>query len=517
MKHWNMEKKAACLLSVFFLAGLIPIFLLARYNYPCADDFGYSAYTHIAWQETHSVLSVLRGVWDTVVERWYNWQGTFSSIFLMALQPGIWGEGWYCLVPWIMIGAMGASSFFLLYVIFVRLIHVRRPIFISITMLYLIFAVQCMVDKTQAFFWYNGAAHYMLPHSVLLLLASFVILAVIRRPGAVRAWLLAAACLAAFFVGGSNYITGLIAAVLFAAAIGLCLLCRRKELLPVFVVPFVFFLGAFLLNTLAPGNSVRQEAMLYRPGVVKSILLSFFYCAEYVTETWFNWTYLVYAAALIPFLWEGVKAVGDRFSYPCPLLAAGFSYCLLSATFTPSLFATGIAGGGRIFNIVFLDLLLLIMGNLFYTLGWLRRRFGPGISSGDASLEISSREKTSRGNISQGSCLEGRDTRLYLLCAAGAALFIGAMYAKVDPDFFTSTSAIYSLATGEARQYGEETAARTALLRSQSQEENVTIPILDTRPYLLYFSDISEDPADWKNILMARYYQKESVTGRFND
>ena len=45
MKHWNMEKKAACLLSVFFLAGLIPIFLLARYNYPCADDFGYSAYT----------------------------------------------------------------------------------------------------------------------------------------------------------------------------------------------------------------------------------------------------------------------------------------------------------------------------------------------------------------------------------------------------------------------------------------------------------------------------------------
>ncbi len=497
MKHFNAEKKAAYILSIFFLAGLIPIFLLARYNYPCADDFGYSAYTHIAWQETHSLFRVLEAVWDTIYERWHNWQGTFSSILLMSLQPGIWGENWYSLVPWIMIGSMGISSFFLLYVIFIRLIHVRKPIFICIAMLYLIFAVQCMVDKTQAFFWYNGAAHYMLPHSVLLLLAALVILVSIHRPGGMRIFLLATACLASFFVGGSNYITGLIAAILFVTAISLCLLLRKRELLPAFVIPFVFFLAAFLLNTLAPGNSVRQEAMLYRPGVIKSIFLSFFYCAEYMTETWFDWTYLIYVAALIPFLWEAVKAVGNRFSYPCPLLAAGFSYCLLSATFTPSLYATGIAGGGRIFNIVFLDLLLLIMGNIFYTLGWLRRRFGLAISPK--------------------SCLEDKDTRLYLLCTAGAALFIGAMYAKVDPDFFTSTSAVHSLYIGEAQRYGEETAARNMLLRSQSQDEHVTVPILDTRPYLLYFSDISEDPADWKNILMARYYQKESVTGQFND
>ena len=138
MKKRNAGAKISIFLTFLFLAGLIPVLLLGRYNYPCADDFGFSAYSHIAWMETRSVYQVLKGAWQTVVERWIGWQGTFSSIFVMALQPAIWGEGAYCLVPWIMIGAMSSSTLFLLFVLFIRILRAPKSVFVSVSMIYLI-------------------------------------------------------------------------------------------------------------------------------------------------------------------------------------------------------------------------------------------------------------------------------------------------------------------------------------------------------------------------------------------
>ena len=61
----------------FLFFGLIPILVIAKYNYPCADDFGFSAYSRIAWKETHSLLQVLKGAIITVKDRWLGWQGPF--------------------------------------------------------------------------------------------------------------------------------------------------------------------------------------------------------------------------------------------------------------------------------------------------------------------------------------------------------------------------------------------------------------------------------------------------------
>ena len=32
-----------------------------------------------------------------------------------------------------------------------------------------------------------------------------------------------------------------------------------------------------------------------------------------------------------------------------------------------------------------------------------------------------------------------------------------------------------------------------------------------SQPYLLYFDDIAEDPEEWINVAMSRYYGKDSV------
>lgn len=498
VKAFKTESKIAAGLVFLFVVSLIPVFLVGSYGYPSADDYGFSAYSHIAWMNTHSVWQTVKGACATVVERWYGWQGTFSSIFLMALQPGIWGM--YGLVPFIMIGAVSLSTLYFLHTILIRVIHARPAVFIGMSMLYLLFAVQCMVDKTQGFFWYNGAAHYILPHSAALFLCALCIrLLTEERKKAFRLFM---ACLLAVFVGGSNYVTALIAAVLFVTAAGLLFLVKKGNKSRLLALPFLFFLAAFLLNAFAPGNAVRQEEMVVRPGVMKSILLSFYYCVEYVVDIWFNWAYLLFVLALIPFLWEAVRALGSRLSYRAPLVVLGYSYCVLSAMFTPSLFATGDVGGGRIFNIIFLDSMLFVMLNLFYCMGWLYRKFEAFRGMTGAAKETE-------------SCFERKDVRWYLAGVLCFGIFIGAMYMKVNPDYFTTVSAVHSLVTGEAAAFGAETDERETLLQEavKSGEAEIEIPRLTVHPYLLFWSDIEEGAEDWTNKSMARYYQKDAVFG----
>lgn len=499
-QKYDRETRTAAFLIFLFVLSLIPVFWLGSYDYPAADDYGYSAYSHITWTGTRSVFRTIGVACATVADRWQTWQGTFSTMFLMALQPGIWGL--YALVPPIMIGMLCASTLFFLHTVMVKVLHVRRPVFLCVSMLYLLFATQCMIDKVQGFFWYNGASHYMLPHGVALFLCGECIL--LLQEEKKKRGRLVISCLLAVFTGGSNYITALAAAVLFVTALVLLAVSGRKSQAKRLLVPFLFFMVAFLVNVFAPGNAVRQAEISVRPGIIKSVLLSFYYCAEYLLHTWFSWTDLLFALLLVPFLWETVKAVGDRFSYPAPLLVAFYSYCILSAMFTPSLFATGEPGGGRIFNIIYLDALLLLTGNLFYCMGWIFKKWRCA-QKADAVLN---EEKAV-------SCLERKETMQYLAGLLLFAAFIGAMYAKAEPDYFTSTSAIRSLITGEAADYGKETNERDRLIQEaeSAQAAELALPRFHTHPYLLFLSDIEEDPGDWKNKSMARYYQKDAVSG----
>jgi len=490
VKQKMTEKRIAGFLVIVFILALIPVLLIGKYNYPCADDFGFSAYSHIAWEETQSIFQVVIGALKTVKERWFGWQGTFSSIFVMALQPAVFGEAGYTLVPWIMIGAMSFSTLFLLYVIIRRVLGVRTPVYVGISMIYLIFALECMVDKTQGFFWFNGAAHYIIPHSVAVILAGLVIW-VIKDEGH-RFSKMVLACLASLFVGGGNYVTALITAILFVVALIAVVYIKKSKYVKMIILPFSFYLMAFIINACAPGNAVRQGEVGYRPGVLKSILLSFYYCVECITETWFDWTYMIFILALLPFLWEVVKTVGKKFSYRFPLLVPAASFCLLSAMFTPSLYAMGIAGGGRIFNIIFLNYLLLIILNIYYLLGWIYRHCRLGEN--------------------KESCIESKDIKLYLFVLLCTTIFIGGLYSKVNPDYFTSTSALKSLVTGEAADYGAETRERTLQLQYNNQE-SIRLKIFDTKPYLLYYSDIGIDADDWKNNSMERYYRIDEIWG----
>ena len=115
-----MEKKDdwkwlfSVLLVVLFITWLI-LAWSGKYVYPQGDDFEYGANSHLAWVHGKGVLGAFGGACKTVADAFGSWQGTFSSIFLMALQPGIWGEQYYHLTPAVLSGLLSVAvlSFFL--------------------------------------------------------------------------------------------------------------------------------------------------------------------------------------------------------------------------------------------------------------------------------------------------------------------------------------------------------------------------------------------------------------------
>lgn len=62
------ERKLLLVLSAVFLLALIPVFLIAQYAYPAADDFTYGIAAAHAWNDTHSLSAVLSAAWNGTLE-----------------------------------------------------------------------------------------------------------------------------------------------------------------------------------------------------------------------------------------------------------------------------------------------------------------------------------------------------------------------------------------------------------------------------------------------------------------
>ena len=73
-----------------------------------------------------------------------------------------------------------------------------------------------------------------------------------------------------------------------------------------------------------------------------------------------------------------------------------------------------------------------------------------------------------------------------------------------------SVSAVYSLANGEAAQYDDEAWERYFLYTDPLKEE-VVVSEFSVKPEILFHSDITENPKNWKNRCVKKFFGKKSV------
>lgn len=367
-------QRSFCILMIAgFLVFIIPLLYAGRYNHAAADDYWFAFHVHCAWANTHSLLEVFKTALRKAAEFYVNWQGTYSSIFFMALSPFAFGEQYDHATPYIMVGMICVSTGILMYAVLKRWMGLNGYTCVSAIMAACVMQCAFMYTAASGLYWYNGAVHYVFMQGFWNLMAGFALMGferMYRGRGGIPYMILCAG--AAFMAAGGNFSTALLTAETLAlagiAAVVLWRVRKRKCYLW-FALPFLVGEAGFLANVLAPGNAVRQ-GNFEKGSVFGSIGNSFSYSFSQMT-VWISVWVVVILVLLLPALLRAVK--DSAFSFRCPLLVTGIVYCLYASMFTPGFYALGGEPLSRNQNICKMFLLLFLVLLEAYWCGWLVR------------------------------------------------------------------------------------------------------------------------------------------------
>ncbi len=466
---------------VLYLLSLLPLLLLAFYDHPSADDINMGFAAHEAFLRTGNPLAAigegLRMAWVD----YCHWMGYFTSTALMSVPPSVFGEGAYPAGPLILLAAFSGATAFFLRQLLTGIAGMDKASAMTVAAATLLISVQSLpagMARVEAFYWYCSGANYILTYCLGLCFLALMILcsASDRR----KRLLTALCCLLGFLTGGGNYMTAL--SVTIVSVITCIVLWIRGRKIPMQCLPTAFLLAGFAASCLAPGNQTR-EAIVEGFGAVKSILLSLYYVMDLCIWQWTRFEHLILLLFLAPVFWHAAGRSPLTFRYPLPVVV--LAYGLAAANVTPPLYALANLDAGRLKALFYLQYVLLLVLTEGYLIGWLRNRV----------LGFTGNRETPRWFFPT-------------LAMAFAALSL--LSARVDRDYYTAGEAIRELADGTASAYREENRERLAILTDDTQAE-VVLKSYANRPALLFYSDLSEDPEDWKCIGMARYYHKKSV------
>lgn len=363
----TMGKKCGIILLIIYAVSLIPILMVGRYAFPQADDYSFGYHCHQAWVDSHSIMAVIKAAYSMVLEAYFDWQGSFSSIFVMSLQPAVFHKSYYFIVPYIMVGFLTISGWFFFRTIMVKLLKMDKNITGCIALAYVLLVVQYLPSKACGIYWFNGAVHYIIAHSIALMLVA-CLLYLIYIP--YHKWYLILGIVTAFYTGGTNYVTIVSMLFLLGSIVLWRVLVERQNLNgSAWLVVFIY-IGSFILNVIAPGNYLRMEGV-EGAGLLMSFPLAFKEALFYLPKHYMHWSIWIYICFLIPLFWNGLRKV--QMSFYNPMIMILYSWCFMASMFYTPIFTIGNVNVSRFQNIIYITWVLWITIDLAYLIGWLQR------------------------------------------------------------------------------------------------------------------------------------------------
>ncbi len=205
-----------------FVLSMIPIVMVAPYVRATGDDLNYSFGVHQTILAGGGVADVWRSVAATVRGAWYSWQGTWSSVALFSLQPGLWGDAWYPLtIAVALVCVLGGTWYFLQVV--GRMRGIVTTVRWGICFLTGIVMIQYMPNMKCGIFWWTSVAHYCIPYGIALMCMGWSL----RWLESGCRWFLCGMLIGMIYLGGAGYPEVVLVAVWFFMAPLLALL-REK-------------------------------------------------------------------------------------------------------------------------------------------------------------------------------------------------------------------------------------------------------------------------------------------------
>ncbi len=489
-------KRFSIFMGIVFLVTLIPMIILGFYNHPSADDFsiGYAAYH--TFSDSGNIFATIGTAIAHAFDDWLNWMGYFTSTFLMSLPPSVFGEFAYKFSTLILLTALCSSIWYLFRMIFSKALSADKYIVNAIVFIMLTGLIQCMpVSAAQeSFYWYCGAANYILVASLAMwemgLLISLYVDIKSQSPKKHLVKKIATVFLG-FLIGGGNHLTAL-NTVLIAIIMWFVFLVtkslKKKEVRSM-ILPTLGLLIGFALNVMAPGNSTRV-AITEGMSPLKAVLVSLFYYFKYCINEWLTWPVIIMLVLLIPLMIRAVRKTNFEFKYPLIIVFLG--YGLTSAMMTPSLFALANIEAGRLRALTYIMFILTLVISEAYVIGWAVKK------SAFIKKDV---------NISDGSF--GKNELLMIVSVLLFTLFAVGITAVPEPDYFISTEAMLEVAGGEAATYSAELNERYE--KYMSGDKNIVVKPLSVHPKLIFFVDMEGENEEWISNAVRRYYRLESV------
>ena len=473
-------KKMAIFTGIVFLVSLIPILYLSGYVHATGDDYGYGARTHQMWLSTHSVWQVLKAAGQTVQHYWIGWQGTWFTIFLMSMQPEVFWDNGYWIVPWIMIGLTIFSTLYLTEYVMVQKLRLPKATWISCTLILLLAMIQYFPSTKSGIFWYNGTAHYIIPYSMALIAIRCCWSFADRKRK--RDWIAAFICMA--LLGGASYLAPLLVLI----AVAYLILCEWKTKKNVFYlcIPVAAELAGLIVSYLAPGNKARggEDFGIHGLLIVKTILECFVDGTKqmflYLFKTPFILLCLVVIAVLLVNAFQKVR---PTFDFPYPVIVAVAMFCMYCAMYAPGVYA-GVELSGGVPNTIYQVFLMTVFITVIYTVGWMNHHFC---------------KDEKMGKIKKAVCGGLLMLALFLILVEKGTLKSSTSYQCYD-----------YIISGQADDYKAQMEERLSLLRNP-ELKNVELPAMNSDQGPLMHMEVMEDPNEWTNTVVKQFFGKESV------
>lgn len=484
-KRFDEYKLCQILVAVFILS-LIPILVCSLYATPRYDDFSYGISAHRGYLQS-GIAGAVKGALHNVYTFWHTWQGTYSAIFLFSLQPAVFSTNFYGITGFVMLFSLIFSQWLLMETIFVKWLGLPRNRMWLILIPVLFSEIQFMPSKFEGIYWFNGASYYTLFFALELVLHAMMIRQAMTNSVHRRRVLGVLNSILAVVLGGANYTTALITAIILACFL-MEAFVKRRPVCGSYMVTFLLFMIGFAVSALAPGNSVRAKEVMGMP-VFSAIAASFYKCGVLIVRR----TWLATLAAYLfisPILMDAAGRCKLSFRYPLAFVL--FVLGCTSAQFTPALYAMGSVGALRQVNIYFYGWHLAFMSCLFYVFGWL--------------IHVKSALKPE--NVER-----FWQSHLKKLSAGLAVLFLMGCFYWAPGQTIRQTGTV-SAAVGLARGQVQRTKRDFLEIESKLQTESGVCRIHDVfvNQNLSAGLGISgEDENSWIAVAMASYYECEAI------
>jgi hypothetical protein len=292
---------------------------------------------------------------DSTIESYSNWQGTFFSIFLMYLHPGIISLGLYRLILFLMFTLGVVAPCIAAFTLNKYYLKADKKYIWIILAAFIFVITQYMPSIYQAYYWYNSTVFYQFTLSIAFLyIAAFTKYRHTKKK-ATKGLLIASLIIMNIMVAGSNFPLGLMFAAAFTIYIIVAFI-KKYEMWKTDVIIYAVFMAIFLINVLAPGNGARHGAYSINLGLVGSAVAS---VRDMVIElpTWITSTItLGLLCTMLPFGHKIVKNSKIKFVHPA--IAGMILIFLLLAQYYPVEYGLGSKGPARVENLRFITLTL---------------------------------------------------------------------------------------------------------------------------------------------------------------